>query len=100
MGPSLGKSAGGVCVQPDHVSAPSAALKLCSPKPFVNVLATEVALKLEMFECNVTATSHIGTKVNVIADSPSRVHEGRRSLMNFGGVQHVEISTRANEFQS
>ena len=57
----------------DNVGALTLALKLGSSQPILNGLGAELALTLEVFDMDEVLTAHIPGKLNVKADTLSRV---------------------------
>ena len=60
-------------VRSDNTSTLRLAMKLSSKSPILNGLGAEIALTLEVFELHELLTEHVPGKLNVRADTLSRI---------------------------
>ena len=97
-GPKLRGLTGAFCVQADSKAALGTALKLASPRPLMNAIASEISLTLECFQIQALVGEHFRGSLNVEADALSRLNEGARLPKSLAHVIRASVPVRDDDF--
>ena len=85
-------------IQTDNTAAISAAMKLSSPKPVMNALAGELALRMEQARATLSLAEHIPGVLNFVADALSRLGAGSRLPVSLAAARRFEAPGRGRDF--
>lgn len=97
-GPRLSGLTGAFAAQADSKAALGAALKLSSPRPLMNAIASEISLMLERFRIQSLRGEHFRGSINVEADALSRLGEGAATPESLTNVPRARVPPRDRRF--
>jgi len=84
----------GITAQLDSESALSVAVKLASPNPKANLLAAELALRVEQLGLEALFGQHWRNTINLEADALSRLEEGKSVPPRLRPLPRDEVPTK------
>ena len=85
-------------LQTDNQTAMTAAMKYKSTKPLMNLVAGEIALRLERLRSDLAVAQHVPGVLNVEADALSRLTEGKEVPECVRGVPRRAAPDRTGAF--
>ena len=97
-GPKLRGMSGAFVIQADSQAALGAALKLCSPRTLMNVIAAEISLVMERYNIEKLVGEHFRGTLNVEADALSRLWEGADLPPSLRSIPRANVPCRDDTF--
>ena len=85
-------------LQADNITALEAASRYKSPRPLINAMAAEMALRMDKLRTEMTMCEHIPGILNVEADALSRLSVGKDLPKELREARRLQAPARTDDF--